>query len=338
MPAVTKNVLSGIRLWRSSRSTLSIIPVTSIMLAYLARKRAYCKREKTCCRELKRTLFEGMSTLFDIDPPYLLDELYPEYVADLDAYTFVHSAYLRPLAHNFTDIQYWIKINVQKFDLTPTSWAKRAGIAPSTLNRFLEGSGSSSLNAKTIEKLSDVIRSIAVEETRLEWESVRSRYETKSGYEIGEAALLGSVGGNVSRISGGNDAESDEDDLQHSVITIPVPRPFEYIRNAAFEMTDDEASPVFQKDDLLVCVPLKRAEHFIRPDDYVIWQSINAERQICSETRQFVKDPSGREWLMPTGAAALDSKPAFHAGPGGHDSKGKATFVVVGFHRVLTRR
>ena len=79
-----------------------------------------------------------MSAIFDTTPPFLVDTLYPDLRARIAEIERADNTLLGPLSLSSHGIRDWILAAMEAYDIKPTSWAKKAGLAPSTLNRFLK--------------------------------------------------------------------------------------------------------------------------------------------------------------------------------------------------------
>src|SRR5215210_1314977 len=59
-----------------------------------------------------------------------------------------------PRGHSAAEVRGWIKAVCTRLDVTPTQLARKAELAPSTLNRFLAGTGpNQNVSARTIDAL-----------------------------------------------------------------------------------------------------------------------------------------------------------------------------------------
>lgn len=64
-----------------------------------------------------------------------------------------------PRGHSPDELRHWIVEICQRRGIAPTTLAKAAGLAPSTINRFIAGTGPNlNISARTIEAIASVFR------------------------------------------------------------------------------------------------------------------------------------------------------------------------------------
>lgn len=274
-----------------------------------------------------------MSTIFDLDPPYLLDRVFALFARQQTIARMQHSHQLRPSGLEAKSIRYWVQSNVQEFDLKPTTWAKRAGIAPSTLNRFLEGGdGAGSLNARTINKLSKVIDE---EISKIEEQERLYVSPHDVHHEVNECAILGKIDEDSwQKMLTKNQEESE---MGLAVLTVPVLHKYVIHQPACFEVASDLYYPTFKKFDTIICSPISKTKIKPSPEQYVVMIEAGQKREFRAFVRQYVQDPVGREWLVPVGEAGRkrDHAMLVDAPASDFEASLKAVFTVVGVHTHL---
>ncbi len=245
----------------------------------------------------------------------------------------INSHRLRPSGLDARSIRYWVQSNVIEFDLKPTTWAKRAGIAPSTLNRFIDGGeGAGSLNARTINKLSKIIDE---EIAGLEEEERSLKSPHDINHEANECAILGRI-----------DEESwqkmltktqEESEMGLAVLTAPVLLKYTNYQSACFELSSDLYRPVFKRYDTIFCSPISKTKLKPEPEQYVVMVEAGPKRDFRAFVRQYVQDPTGREWFVPVGEDGKRRTHAMLADAPVSESEMhlKAVFTVVGVHTHL---
>ena len=240
--------------------------------------------------------------------------------------------YLRPLDHNPLDVRFWLQRAIKEWNLKATSWAKAAGISPSTLNRFLEGTDKTkNLNATTIHRLSEALELIiGLRKSQIYDEEFPTENRLFADRQITDALILGQATMTQWAEPEAYDPDDDSDNEggQHWYIAVPVIRPYFQMFLAAFDVDQPDLEPVFSRGDMLVCAPFSRLEEAPSSGSYVIAHEIAANGTFRNSVMRYVVDPAGDQWLMPVGVS--DASPIYvnRLNPGFPHIR--ATFLVVG--------
>ena len=275
-------------------------------------------------------IFPWMVTLFDIKPPYLVSRIFPAFGEQSDWMSLQYSHLIRPVSTDRNYLKLWLARSIEELDLRATTLAKLAGIAPSTLNRFLDQKEeNASLTARTITKISKVFSEEVSRLARLDWKKIESE---SSGAEACECSLLGRVREDEWQHRLTPDEESDERGA-YSVFTVPVIFPYVRHSMACFEVSTGVHDPVFQMHDTLFCSPIALTKILPVPEQIVVLLEAGPKKTFRSFLRRYVKDPTGREWLVPIGSLANRSTSAILIDDAARQAENfKISFTVVGMH------
>jgi hypothetical protein len=154
-----------------------------------------------------------------------------------------------PVDHSPQALRTWLLETARYLGLTSTELAKEAGLAASTVNRFLREEDSSGLTARTIDA---VIKTAKAIESEVSSEGQRriplGKLEDRPYLTI--IPVLGKAGVSLQPI------KSFVTKLYS--VKVPVPPQFIYYAAGAYEVEDDHAAPHYPKGSVVVVAPDRR--------------------------------------------------------------------------------
>ncbi len=283
--------------------------------------------------------YEPMSSFFDLDQPSLVETIYPKYANYADFNSVSRRFFSRPLDLDAPSVQNWVRSTVDRFDLKPTTWAKEAGIAPSTLNRFVDQPTEISdrkitnLTANTINKLSNALAPLLEKYLEKEWLDVGASSDNVEGFAWTESSLLGYISDDF--VDPKKRATTRDLEFPYVHLNVPAKIPYNRFSLGAFEVTTEIYDPVFGIGDYIFGAPIFILNESPQPESYVVYQTVDSRGFVRTELRRFVMDPSSRGWLMPIGTPPKGTRAIPEEQEAISHRSAAATFVVVGVHRHL---
>lgn len=200
-----------------------------------------------------------------------------------------------PIDHTAEGLRTWVSEVSRFLGLTPTELAKEAGLAASTLNRFLrEGDGS--LSAKTIKSILETAK-------KLEKEMVDGKRLIPEGAIEDRPYLV-----NVAVLGKANATNFDNIKAYTTTLytlKIPIPRPFVFGGIGAYEVEDDHAAPEYPKGTIVIVTPTSRPGRplpieVFDQDHVVVFDSSNPDNRLKTSVtvRKVSKSPANEWWLL----------------------------------------
>ncbi len=179
-----------------------------------------------------------------------------------------------------------------------TTLAKEAGVAPSTINRFLNQDVGHTVSLKTMAKVDEAVRrfleSQPFSRQVIQWQLEYFR-DTPEALEPTDSDII------TIRVRGavqaGHWAEAMEwpvDDWQK----VSLPRPDGHRSYFGLRVRGPSMNQVYPDGTILVCVPFHDYDHGLEDGDHVIvqrWQS----GQVEATVKELRHGPEGAVWLWP---------------------------------------
>lgn len=177
-----------------------------------------------------------------------------------------------------------------------TTLAKEAGVAPSTINRFVNQDVGYTISFKTMTKVDEAVKRYihslpdASETIRLTIEYEGSGHLKPSATDI----ITFDVRGIVQAGYWSEAVEWDQEDWQK----ITLSRPDAHKNYFGLRVQGTSMNQEYSEGTILVCVPIHDYGHSLQERDHVIVQ--RWERgQVESTVKELGKSPSGEMWLWP---------------------------------------
>ncbi len=232
----------------------------------------------------------------------------------------------------------------RRLEIAPTTLAKKAALAPSTVNRFLSGKGQSNLGATTIDAL--------VKATATLWaDRLGSIGQLNVAPELAEisgpltSVMSVSVVGAVQAGAYQEAAEwPDSDDMY--TVKVPVEDPYRNVPIVGLEVRGPSMDLVYPEGTVVICVPFYALDRSPQPGERVVVHRQMDNTHIEATVKEFRIDEDGVAWLVP-----LSSQPEFQAplrlgksyqqdaaDRGNTDEKILITLLVIGSYRRESRR
>ena len=172
--------------------------------------------------------------------------------------------------------------------LAPTTLAKKAGVAPSTVNRFLGAPETHPVpNTTTLTKLTEFAR----------------RFEQAPGQNsIDDPAYRGSL--STVRVLGEVRAGAWLEAIewapdQQFEIEVPYSDEYRGARRYGVRVSGDSMNLEYPDGSIVICVHFEEINETPRPGDHVITHQVRTDGRTEATIKELVRDEQGRLWLWP---------------------------------------
>lgn len=181
---------------------------------------------------------------------------------------------------------------------TPSRLAKEAGLAASTLSRFLYQPVKYTISLKTMTKVDDVVREY-LESQPFSPETIRHQIEyfkdAPDALEPTDSAMISlHVRGSVQAGQWSEAMEWPADEWQR----ITLPRPDGHRAYFGLRVKGPSMNQVYPEGTILVCVPFHDYDHALNEGDHVIVQRWEAG-QVEATVKELRQSGDGGIWLWP---------------------------------------
>lgn len=207
------------------------------------------------------------------------------------------------------EIRRWIKVLCRMSGLWPTELARNAGVAPSTVNRFVYNEDAKHRpSSRTLQKLDYAAAVGFGDRVGVTYEQPGATYDEHEYAEYPDEPLEEGQSAKgkyhstvvVGRVQAGDWQEAfewDEDDRY------PVPgiatQEMLLEPKFALEVWGDSMDLVYPADSVLVCVPLRFVDRNPVPGERVIVVRRDKNGLVEATVKEFQMDASGQAWLWP---------------------------------------
>ena len=276
--AILQSDLIGTFASFNERSMCKICCSTLIIKRKIAHSQA-CGKMQICVRSASRAA--------------MLDDV-ERYWANFFPAAFAEGPQFRPLIERLRPddlsrhgVRNWILDACKRLQVTPTEIARRAEIAPSTLNRFLKKTdGRDNLSANTIDAVATAILILG------SLKALDSPPSNRQVWTVLVIAQLPDPSVAVERIQWGQERDYE----------LKLPLTSYSIGPPAFGIELDHPNQLgLPRGSILVCSPAASALTFAMDGQVYLVHSAAAPgfSGAYTELRQVQSDPSGKPWLMP---------------------------------------
>ncbi len=281
-----------------------------------------------------------MDTYFDRRSNSLATALHPEIASEGK---FAHSTLNElqaPQGHSKEAVRAWLNNVIEAYHMKPTSWAKSAGLAPSTINRFLTSRDDmGNLSASTIDKLSSALIGSVMHSAHSHWTSNNERSEGFFSIPsvLVDVPMIGFVSENNILKAGSTDIDlrkASWNDRFEKTLTVPVPTPWIATKMVGFDVDGICYDPIYPNGSILICVPIFSMDGPPSPGKRLIVYEKQENEKYKTYLRELSLDPNGRAWFMPLPGTQSDSAPGRFLHPPQLEIIVKATFWVIASFRL----
>jgi SOS-response transcriptional repressor LexA len=218
-----------------------------------------------------------------------VEALYPSTKGALSTISMQeHLGRLSPRDHSPESLRKWIYSLCRQFRTSPTTMAKGAKLAPSTINRFLSGSGpAENLSADTIQKIFDYFL--------LEIEK-----EPSDKPDVADTSLIVvpiQVVGHVQAGAWTTALEWPED--QRFDVSAMAPRWMSMHPLLGLEVRGDSMNLVYPEGTILTCIPFDRLDRAPRRLEHLVVAEVDEHGNQESTVKEYQVDRNGVAWLAP---------------------------------------
>lgn len=239
-----------------------------------------------------------------------------------------------------------VKRGIEVTGLTSTQLAREAGLAPSTLNNFLNRDVKHNLSMTSITKVSEAVY-------RVLRTSGKSKAEAKKDiayYNHGNAAsplepvavnaITIDVRGSVQAGHWTEAVEWPQGEWEY----VTVPRPPAHKSYFGLKVKGPSMNKEYPEGTILVCVPIWDYRQAVESGDHVIVRRRNGDGRSEATVKELVIDEDGRYWLWPRSNHPEHQQPIEvpAANVEEHDAEDedeiRVTAIVVADYRIRQRR
>jgi len=214
----------------------------------------------------------------------------------------------RPAAYTPAGIRAWIREVCSLLDTTPTQLALSAGLAASTLNRFMRSTDpAKNISATTIQNLIQ-----AADNLHDQVGLIRRSQTPLSDDDHGASLTSISVVGRVAL--GHFSSKYQWDEVSFYEVRIPVPPPYNHLPLFGLEVGDNHANPTFPLGSVVIATSLRSLSRTPVNNERLVVFAVNESDEVETTVREYVESPNNDAWLI-----ALDRKsPDIYLGRDGH--------------------
>jgi hypothetical protein len=185
-------------------------------------------------------------------------------------------------------VQAWILNTAAKLGMSPTTLAKKADLAPSTINRFLSAKRThKNVGARTIAKLVATAEKLVAEAADTKMDSL-------------ESALLEAVSAPI-YIAGQASSEGAAKFLGRTrryTMSALVPSAFRRSRLFGIEVADSHADSIYEPSSIVVVCPIDDLGREPRSGERVCFHSWEADAGYVTMVRELRISPNNDAWLI----------------------------------------
>ncbi len=213
---------------------------------------------------------------------------------------------LKPTGHSPEAIRRWIAAVCRRLNTTPTELARRADLAPSTVNRFLSGnSKNNNVSASTISKLTEATANIyydflqtasAEDGTFIEKVEVEANWAGKPVTSFDKTIIQVPVIGFVSSNTWNSQTELPREERYN--VSIPISNIYANLPIIGLEVRGGTSNSKFPNTSIIICVPYYALDRDPLHEEFVVVNRKNRFDNIESQVRQYMKSDYGEDWLI----------------------------------------
>jgi hypothetical protein len=209
-------------------------------------------------------------------------------------------------------IRRWIADVTARLEITPTELARKAGLAPSTLNRFLaETDPTRNLSGRTITALIRAGQEMANFPDPLTFDHLSAfDDESSTSTYLVEIIVLGVVKDEFLP-----EIQWEPEDTY--TVKLPIPAPYHRHSLLALEVGDSHASKIYPFGSLVIAIPFDSLHRGPVHGEKVVVLEINENDWVKASIFEYLQSPSNDGWLIPLGhEAGIERYVGQAAGPG----------------------
>lgn len=204
---------------------------------------------------------------------------------------------LRPAGHSPEAIRRWIAAICRRLSTTPTELARRAKLAPSTVNRFLSGRGNNeNVSASTIAKLTDAANSLFDEfmEKNSTLEEFSKNIEVESNWagaiesSFDKTIIKVPIVGFISSEFWNVQTELKKEDRYE--ISVPIQNYYRNLPIIGLEMRGGTSNKKYTNTAILICVPYYALDREPVDGEFVVVNRKGAGEQVEVTVRQYIEE------------------------------------------------
>ena len=231
----------------------------------------------------------------------------------------------------------WIRAICDFYKIDSTNLARVAGVAPSTINRFLAEAGQENLGGNTIKKIQVAQRKLFKELETDDYVKLRPGH-VYTQQKDGTIKAIGVV--TETKLAGYVQAGEFQHRLEYPIedqltIKAPVKQRYAELPSIGLEVRGPSMNLIYPEGTIVICTPLAAVGRWPVPGERVVVHRY-AENGDCEATiKEFQMDEHGRVWLWPRSSDPNFREPISMGIPveAYTDEETKITFLVIGSMR-----
>lgn len=244
-------------------------------------------------------------------------------------------------SYDVHEIRRWLKVLCRLSGLTPTQLAKAAGLAPSTLNRFLNSEVKHRLSASTLSKIEGAAAVAYEKRVKVAWGQRSLDKDKLRNFDLVEyppSVMAQTENPRFVRVLGhvqaGDWREAIEwaHEDQYVVGNPPFP---EYAQDPKFalEVRGTSMNKIYPPGTIVLCVPFIHVDRNPVPGEKVLVQRRSPNGMVEATVKEFQIDDHGRAWLWPRSTDPEHQQPLRFEGTGEEDDILVTALVVASIRR-----
>lgn len=246
--------------------------------------------------------------------------------------------FLEPTGYDPDSIKAWILKMCEGLDVTPSALAKKAGVAASTLTRFLSGNSiNTNISTSSIAKISFAALAIFEEKFQAgtlppipepDYSDVEPGPEFQR-LRVSTLPVLGAVEAGVYRDA----VEWPEEDRY--LIQAPVAGAYGLGNAYALEVRGESMNKLYPNGSIVICVSFYSLDRFPISGERVVAYRKKDTLGVEATVKEFRIDPQGDAWLLPL-SDHPDHQRAIYLGKIGSEREDEEVHIealVVGSYR-----
>lgn len=244
-------------------------------------------------------------------------------------------------SYEVPEIRRWLKVMCRLAGLSPTQLAKAAGLAPSTINRFLNSDVKHRLSASTLKKIDSAATIAYDERVKVAWGQRSLDKDNIRGFELIEYpsnVMDQTVSPKFVRVLGHVQAGDWREAIEwpHEDQYVVGNPPFHEHRldpKFGLEVRGTSMNRVFPPGTIVLCVPFMYVDRNPIPTEKVLVQRRQPNGLIEATIKEFQIDDHGRAWLWPRSTDPEHQTPIRFEGTGEEDDILVTALVVASIRR-----
>lgn len=236
------------------------------------------------------------------------------------------------------EIRRWLRVMIKMSGLSATALSKRANLAPSTINRFLnDPEVKHILSASTLSKIESAAAHAYEERVKITYGQGIDAYSAHNpGYPDDEQSELINISKlPLVRVVGAVEAGSFKEAIEwppseHYAVPSLQFKQFLYDPKFALEVRGTSMDLLYPEGTILICVPLVHVDRNPVPGERVVVRRRMPNGLIEATVKELQLDREGNAWLWPRSSDPSHQQPLPFTSPGNEEEDIAVTALVIG--------